>query len=279
VIGARSQQLTDDLQSVQNNGDIRSITQTIGSPFTDGAIKVTANVEGSVVVAGDHPTRYVTLLALGSVLLAFAGWTLVVERRQLERRATTDELTQLINRREFERVSHEALDVADRFDTGLCVMVIDLDGFKQVNDTLGHPFGDLVLTASAERFVAAVRDTDVVARWGGDEFVILLPGLGERSAVRNSAERIWNRLAGSSVVGDTFMTASIGAAIFPRHGTTLDALMRSADVAMYEAKTAGVSHRIADTIAVGESMLSADDDPTIVESSSGPSPRIVLRDG
>jgi GGDEF domain-containing protein len=80
-------------------------------------------------------------------------------------------------------------------------------------------------------------------------------------------------------VGDTFMTASIGAAIFPRHGTTLDALMRSADVAMYEAKTAGVSHRIADTIAVGESMLSADDDPTIVESSSGPSPRIVLRDG
>ena len=145
--------------------------------------------------------------------------------------------------------------MADRFNTGLCVMVIDLNGFKQVNDTLGHQFGDLVLTASAERLVDAVRDTDVVGRWGGDEFVILLPGLAERTAVRNSAERIWHRLSGTPVVGDTTMSASIGAAIFPRHGTTLDALMRAADVAMYEAKTTGVSHRIADTIEVNESLL------------------------
>ena len=239
----------------------RVIVDLIGSPFVEGSIVITSSIESDVGLAGDRTFRYLVFLAVGTVLLALAGWTFLVERRQLEKRATTDDLTQLINRREFERVSEEALDMADRFNTGLCVMVIDLNGFKQINDRLGHQFGDLVLSAASERFVDAVRDTDIVGRWGGDEFVILLPGLSERTAVRNSAERIWNKLAESPVVGDTTITASIGAAIFPRHGTTLDALMRAADVAMYEAKTTGVSHRIADTIAVGDSLLTPDGVP------------------
>lgn len=256
IVDSRSQSAIDEISEAEQTGDRRFIVETIGAPFANGSLEVTSEVTRPVGIAGEATARYAALLALGTILLALAGWTFFVERRQLEKRATTDELTDLINRREFERVSDEALDMADRFNTGLCVMVIDLNGFKQVNDTLGHQFGDLVLAASAERLVDAVRDTDVVGRWGGDEFVILLPGLAERTAVRHSAERIWNRLSGTPVVGDTVMTASIGAAIFPRHGTSLDALMRAADVAMYEAKTTGVSHRIADTIAVTESMLS-----------------------
>jgi diguanylate cyclase (GGDEF)-like protein len=248
----------DELGSIQEIDGDRVVTEIIGLPFTDGSVRVASSTDGSIGVFGDQPARYGLLLALGTVLLALAGWTFRVERRQLERRATTDELTGLINRREFERVSEAELDVADRFNSGLCVMVVDLNGFKQVNDTLGHQFGDLVLAASSERLVAAVRDTDVVGRWGGDEFVILLPGLADRGAVRKSAERIWQSLAGSPVVGDTVMTASIGAAMFPRHGITLDSLMRAADVAMYEAKSTGVSHRIADTIVVSDS--DGDDD-------------------
>ncbi len=254
-VASRSQDAVDVVESAVRDGDVLTLSETIGTPFASGSLEVTIESTRSVGIAGDATARYLMLLALGTVLLALAGWTFLVERRQLERRATTDELTDLINRREFERVSVEALDMADRFNTGLCVMVIDLNGFKQVNDTLGHQFGDLVLAASAERLVDAVRDTDVVGRWGGDEFVILLPGLAERTAVRNSAERIWHRLSGTPVVGDTTMSASIGAAIFPRHGTSLDALMRAADVAMYEAKSTGVSHRIADTIEVNESLL------------------------
>lgn len=254
-VAARTQDAVDVVNLPEREGDRRSMSETIGTPFAFGSLDVTVESTRSVGIAGEATARYSILLALGTVLLALAGWTFLVERRQLERRATTDELTDLINRREFERVSEDALDIADRFNSGLCVMVLDLNGFKQVNDTLGHQFGDLVLAASAERLVDAVRDTDVVGRWGGDEFVILLPGLAERTAVRNSAERIWHRLAGTPVVGDTTMSASIGAAIFPRHGTTLDALMRAADVAMYEAKSTGVSHRIADTIEVNESLL------------------------
>lgn len=254
-ISTRDQDSGDVADPLETDGDRRVDTETIGSPFAFGSLDVTIESTRSVGIAGEETARFATLIALGTVLLALAGWTFLVERRQLERRATTDELTGLINRREFERVSEVALEMANRFNTGLCVMVLDLNGFKQVNDTLGHQYGDLVLSASAERLVDAVRDTDVVGRWGGDEFVILLPGLAERTAARNSAERIWHRLSSSPVVGDTTISASIGAAIFPRHGTTLDALMHAADVAMYEAKTTGVSHRIADTIEVNDAIL------------------------
>jgi diguanylate cyclase (GGDEF)-like protein len=127
-------------------------------------------------------------------------------------------------------------------------MLIDLNGFKQINDTLGHQFGDLVLTAAAQRLRDAVRDSDVVGRWGGDEFVILLPGIEDGTAVRNSAERIGSRLSSTPIVGDVSISAAVGAALFPRHGATLDDLVRAADVAMYGAKSTGVTHRLADAM-------------------------------
>ncbi len=222
---------------------------TLTTPLAaGGAIEVAASADGDVGLVGDGLMLYGLLFVLGTVLVALAGWTFLVDRRSLEHRASTDELTGLVNRREFERRSEEELDTAGRVGAGVCLMLIDLNGFKQINDTLGHQFGDLVLTACAERLTSAVRDTDLVGRWGGDEFVILLPGLQDASAVRASAERIAGRLSASPVVGDVTVTASIGAALYPRHGATLDDLIRGADVAMYGAKTTGVVHRMADPI-------------------------------
>ncbi|MET0908250.1 MAG: GGDEF domain-containing protein [Ilumatobacteraceae bacterium] len=228
----------------------RVVTTSLPLGDGGGSVIVRSNVADDAGLFGENLALYAALLGLGTVLIALAGWTFLAERKSLERRATTDELTGLVNRREFERVTDEAILDAARFNTGLCVMLVDLNGFKQINDTLGHQFGDLVLQECAFRLTTAVRETDVVGRWGGDEFVILLPGLEDRTAVRRSAERIAAQLSSLPVVADVSISGAIGAALYPRHGEGLDDLVRAADVAMYEAKSSGVSHRIADSLSV-----------------------------
>jgi diguanylate cyclase (GGDEF)-like protein len=231
-------------------GERRTVAESVGLPGEGGSVRIVASTLDDAGFVGDDLALYAVLLTLGTVLLALAGWTFLLDRRALERRATTDELTGLVNRREFERVAEETLLAADRFENGICVMLIDLNGFKQINDTLGHQFGDLVLKEVAERLRSAVRDTDVVARWGGDEFVILLPGIEDGTGVRAAAERIGRSLAETPVVRDVSITGAIGAALFPRHGLELGELLSAADVAMYSAKSAGVTHRLADVHAV-----------------------------
>ena len=224
------------------------VTDTLPLPGDGGSVRVTTSIADDAGLVGDGLGMYLLLLGLGAVLMALAGWTFLLDRRNLQHRATTDDLTGLPNRREFERLTEEALLAATRFSTGACMMLIDLNGFKQINDTRGHQFGDLVLRVVAKRLREAVRETDVVGRWGGDEFVILLPSLQDASAVRNSAERIAAQLAGTPIADDVTVTAAIGAALFPRHGVTLDDLILAADEAMYGAKTSGVTHRLADPL-------------------------------
>jgi len=239
-----------DTGSTRRDGSRYVVTTSIATPFDQGAITLTSTRDVSVGIGAGAPLLYGTLIALGTVLLALAGWTFLVERRSLEERATTDELTGLANRREFEDASSEELLAADRAGTGVCVMLLDLNGFKKINDTLGHHVGDLVLQGCGDRLRSAVRDSDLVGRWGGDEFVVLLPGIEDGSAVRVAAERIGKALSDSPIVDDITISASIGAALYPRHGTNLDELVRAADVAMYGAKTSGVTFRIADPLAL-----------------------------
>jgi len=159
-----------------------------------------------------------------------------------EHAALHDSLTGLANRELLHREAETAISGANRqAENGLAILVIDLDKFKEVNDTLGHAAGDQLLRVVTERLLAAVRPDDVVARLGGDEFVVLIHAVPDAAVARQTALRLLEQLVGSCQIDGAAITvgASIGVAIAPQHGHEFDALLRCADRAMYIAKASG----------------------------------------
>ena len=125
-----------------------------------------------------------------------AGATLVAEQRTLVERASFDPLTKLPNRGEFERRAVDVIANADRQDSEVCLLLFDLNGFKLVNDTYGHRAGDEMLRVVGSRLRKAVRDQDIVARWGGDEFVVMMPGIGDDEMGAKRAQQLADQVAG-----------------------------------------------------------------------------------
>jgi len=121
------------------------------------------------------------------------------------------------------------------------VMFIDLDGFKQINDHHGHEFGDLVLKATADRIKAGIRETDTVARIGGDEFIVILSSLPEIPIAERIAKNLVRQIALPLKVGslEIGVSASIGIALYPQHGADVEELIRAAESAMYQIKHEG----------------------------------------
>jgi diguanylate cyclase (GGDEF)-like protein len=160
--------------------------------------------------------------------------------RLVQQQALTDELTSLANRRRFMAEFRREAQRADRTETPLSVIVIDIDDFKHVNDTWGHETGDLVLVGLAEVLAGATRTVDLAARLGGEEFAVLLPNTDAEGA-RGVAERVQRDLAEMTVdvPGDVVtITASFGISSFPE-GAALAELLNDADRCLYEAKRAG----------------------------------------
>lgn len=172
------------------------------------------------------------------LLLAWAGLGLRTSHRQLNEASLVDELTGLPNRRLLTTRLDQALLLAAREDTTCAVLLIDLDRFKEVNDTLGHHHGDQLLRGVADRLRATLNPADTVARLGGDEFAVLLPEVADAAAALLLAERCASTLHAAFVVeGITLnVEASIGLALAPQHGNDSHGLLRAADVAMYQAK-------------------------------------------
>ena len=155
--------------------------------------------------------------------------------------ANFDLLTGLANRHLFQdQLEHELMRAA-RTQQPLALMYIDLDGFKAVNDSLGHHAGDLLLQQVAGRLRNCVRETDTVARLGGDEFAIILPDLKELAIIDRIGHKLLERLQQPfELDGNTaHISASIGVALWPRDGRTPTELIHHADRAMYEAKRLG----------------------------------------
>ncbi|NMG76076.1 bifunctional diguanylate cyclase/phosphodiesterase [Aromatoleum diolicum] len=162
-------------------------------------------------------------------------------QEDLERLAHFDPLTSLPNRVLFHDRMQHALDRAVRYRRSIGVLLLDLDGFKTINDSLGHPVGDQLLQLVAGRLATCVRVEDTVARLGGDEFAVILSELGEGADAVEVIRRILSviQVPFEMAGGNGMVTTSIGVAVFPDDGQTVTELIRNADAAMYEAKAAG----------------------------------------
>jgi diguanylate cyclase (GGDEF)-like protein/PAS domain S-box-containing protein len=161
--------------------------------------------------------------------------------RQLEQQAVTDALTGLLNRRGFYQAVEGLLLRNDQAGRFLVLLYLDLDGFKRVNDSLGHDAGDQVLLWVSQQLKDCMRPYDVLARMGGDEFTVVIDGLDFPEQAAKVAEKLIERISARRQVDglDVTLGASIGIATYPDCGSNLDGLLRAADIAMYEAKRAG----------------------------------------
>ncbi|MGR9115215.1 MAG: EAL domain-containing protein [Gammaproteobacteria bacterium] len=169
----------------------------------------------------------------------------LTDRRKYENQLTWlaehDPLTSLYNRRKFERELEQAITVATRYDHISAIIFFDIDQFKYVNDSSGHQVGDELLIKVAEKLRAATRKTDVVARFGGDEFIVLAPNISQAHA-ESLVQKICNDMS-TVVIADGNerhrVTVSAGLLMFPEQNCTAQDLLATADVAMYRAKEAG----------------------------------------
>ncbi|WP_404366436.1 diguanylate cyclase [Marinobacter sp.] len=230
------------IHSDDPEGLLRSVEEAIGSAETFSIEYQLIRKDGERIWVWER----------GRASDAHSGLTLegiildITDRKMLEQElaklATRDALTGLYNRRETSRILQEEIDRASRYDHFLAILWIDLDHFKSVNDRYGHSVGDRILRALCERLSCSIRNVDTMGRYGGEEFMILLPEMSSQDAM-DTAERLRKLIADEPVVASDSLsldlTISIGVAVFPEHGRRADTLCRAADRAMYRAKARG----------------------------------------
>jgi diguanylate cyclase (GGDEF)-like protein len=195
-----------------------------------GSIEVARLVEQHIAVLRE-------LLQLTSMTVAAINL-----RNKLETQSIRDSLTGMFNRHFMEITLEREIRRATRREVCMAVMMIDADNFKRFNDTFGHKAGDTVLRSIAERFSSSVRSEDIVCRYGGEEFVIIMPDISPEKAAER-AENVREAISSLRVTenGKTLgpVTVSIGVAVFPQDGRTIDALLQASDRSLYAAKKYG----------------------------------------
>lgn len=223
---------------------------TLGTDLTRGVLQVGARYD-EVQARVDAANWRILGIITGALLLVWmllfrvvrrASRRLRIQAQENERLALQDPLTGLPNRRLLAERLERSATLSARTGGNVALLLLDVDRFKEVNDTLGHDRGDRLLQQVAQRLSAAVRDMDTVARLGGDEFAILLPSVASVSDAEHLADRVLKTFSEPFELDglDLQVDTSIGVAVLPDHADDVTTLMRRADVAMYVAKTSHV---------------------------------------
>jgi diguanylate cyclase (GGDEF)-like protein len=222
--------------------------QGLTHPILTGLLERAHNIEGNLLlrevkVGEDIYEQYVHYLADNNLIRSYLFD--ITERKKaqdtLQYQAFHDPLTELPNRAFFNQQLTLSLANAKRHHSLMAVMFLDLDGFKSINDTLGHDIGDLLLQSFARRLAGCLRGGDTLARWGGDEFTLLLPQIRSAEDTIKLAQRILNELKLPFHLGERelYVKSSIGIALYPQDGEDGETLVKHADAALYQAKEQG----------------------------------------
>lgn len=221
------------------------VDRSLLKPISTLVSSIRGNHEGNV----EHLTPTVNNSELYEFVNAYRTMQIQINNRQaqLEHMAMHDKLTGLPNRSLFIDRLKNSIAVGHRQKNQFAIMIMDMNHFKEVNDTLGHLTGDKLLCEVAFRLELLLRDMDTVARLGGDEFAILLQDLSMES-IKSVALKICDSLEQVYTIGDhdLYLSASVGIAIYPDHGQTTEILLKNADVAMYSAKQANSRFNVYD---------------------------------
>jgi diguanylate cyclase (GGDEF)-like protein len=215
-----------------------------GDSEPDGVVEIYLPYAPVAAAIAEDSQRLFLLLAVGLLLLYATLFRIVaVASRRLRHQALHDDLTDLPNRTLLYDRMEDALAAAERGGEPAALLLVDLDRFKEVNDTLGHDTGDRLLEEVARRLQGVVRRGDTLARLGGDEFAVLLRGLPDRGMAAELAGRLQDAIARPFMLEGVVavLDASIGIAHCPEHGTDVHTLVQRADVAMYDAKRSRTS--------------------------------------
>ncbi|HED16811.1 MAG TPA: EAL domain-containing protein [Gammaproteobacteria bacterium] len=253
------------LKSAYSDSDKHGMIDLEGIQFY-WAVSQLPNNEYELIMlepAGDNEDRITSALRMrlvssGFVILWMAVWVSLIlsskisrqldeKNDQLEHLALHDNLTGLPNRRLLTDRLEQLLRQSQRSKEPFALLLIDLDRFKEINDTLGHPFGDEILKRVSSRLLKSIREEDSIARLGGDEFAVLLPQTDLQGS-ELCVNRIMHSMNAPFRINDvsTESKASIGIALYPEHGESADVLMQYADVAMYQAKKAQSGYAVYD---------------------------------
>ncbi len=236
-------EISDD--SLRDEDGYRRIARRICGESVRSCLPVAADgtITGALVAAADRSLEGGEAKQLNDLADRLSVAITNIQRSEiLFQKAHFDELTGLINRHAFQESLREHISRSWRGDHG-AVLFIDLDGFKKVNDTEGHKAGDRLLCIIADRLRECLREVDTIARMGGDEFAVIVPGCEDEKSISHLCERIIHAAIQPVVVDRMEHTvgASIGVAVFPDDGQKVEELIMKADSAMYRAKEAGRS--------------------------------------
>lgn len=224
-------------------GGLAGINKVGGGDFTHRDLNLLSLFASQVTIAVENAIAYAELAKAKAEAEAYQRELSQLNRElthinsELEYLALHDQLTGLPNRSLVQDRLQQALFAAEGDSHSVTVMVVDLDGFKEVNDALGHAAGDQLLKQVAARFAADLRHTDTVGRMGGDEFALVLPHVDAENAAQVARSLLTALEADFEIAGTRFsVSASIGIALFPQHGRDAATLLKGADIAMYSAK-------------------------------------------